>query len=145
MSRDNIVEQMSGLSLISIRVRKMLNKAYNAATDTIRENVCKDEIKTLPDGDLDDFFNLIDAKILTDPATKEGYGVYYFCVKYGVPRAYNRLLEILGRIDVSKIPFSLGGKFKDILRQYNQDAKLQALLAKNGRLMRSIDSNHSHS
>lgn len=145
VSRDNIVEQMSGLSLISIRVRKMLNKAYNAATDTIRENVCKDEIKTLPDGDLDDFFNLIDAKILTDPATKEGYGVYYFCVKYGVPRAYNRLLEILGRIDVSKIPFSLGGKFKDILRQYNQDAKLQALLAKNGRLMRSIDSNHSHS
>ena len=77
VSRDNIVEQMSGLSLISIRVRKMLNKAYNAATDTIRENVCKDEIKTLPDGDLDDFFNLIDAKILTDPATKEGYGVYY--------------------------------------------------------------------
>ena len=62
-----------------------------------------------------------------------------------MPRAYNRLLEILGRIDVSKIPFSLGGKFKDILRQYNQDAKLQALLAKNGRLMRSIDSNHSHS
>ena len=145
VSRDNIVEQMSGLSLISIRVRKMLNKAYNAATDTIRENVCKDEITTLPDGDLDDFFNLIDAKILTDPATKEGYGVYYFCVKYGVPRAYNRLLEILGRIDVSKIPFSLGGKFKDILRQYNQDAKLLALLAKNGRLMRSIDSNHSHS
>jgi len=144
VSRDNIVEQMSGLSLISFRVRKMFNKAYNAATDTIRENVCKDEIITLQASDLGELFDLIDAKILTDPVKKEGYGVYYFCIKYGVPRAYNRFLEILGRIDVKKIPFSLGSKFRDILQQYNQDAKLKALLAKNMKLMRSIDSNRSY-
>lgn len=138
VSRDNIVEQMSGLSLISLRVRNVFNCVYNAASDNIRENVCKEKISIMPESDLDEMFDLTDAKILTDPAQKEGYSVYYFCIKNEISNAYNRLLEVLGRIDARKIPFSLGNKFKDILQKYNQDTKLRKLLEKNSRLMRSI-------
>jgi hypothetical protein len=144
VSRDNIVEQMSGLSLISSRVRTVFNCAYNAITDNIREKVCKEEIAIMPESDLDELFDLVDEKILTDPSKKEGYSVYYFCIQNDLSRAYNRLLEVLGRIDTSKIPFSLGNKFKDILQQYNQDAKLNGLLAKNRKLMRSIQGDSFH-
>ena len=139
VSRDNIVEQMSGLSLISSRVRNVFNCIYSAASDNIRENVCKEKIAIMPESDLDELFDLIDAKILTDPAQKDGYSVYYFCIKNEINNAYKRLLEVLGRIDMRKIPFSLGNKFKDILQKYNQDAKLRKLLEKNSRLTRSID------
>ena len=139
VSRDNIVEQMSGLSLISSRVRNVFNCIYNAATDNIREKVCKETIVVMPESDLDELYDLIDAKILTDPAQKDSYSVYYFCIKNEIKNAYKRLLEVLGRIDTRKIPFSLGNKFKDILQKYNQDAKLRKLLEKNSRLMRSID------
>ena len=139
VSRDNIVEQMSGLSLISSRVRNVFNCVYNAASDNIRENVCKEKITIMPESDLGELFDLIDAKILTDPAQKDSYSVYYFCIKNEINNAYKRLLEVLGRIDTRKIPFSLGNKFKDILQKYSQDAKLRKLLEKNSRLMRSID------
>lgn len=139
VSRDNIVEQMSGLSLISSRVRNVFNCVYKAASDNIRENVCKEKITIMPESDLGELFDLIDAKILTDPAQKDSYSVYYFCIKNEINNAYKRLLEVLGRIDTRKIPFSLGNKFKDILQKYSQDAKLRKLLEKNSRLMRSID------
>lgn len=49
-------------------------------------------------------------------------------------------LEILSRIDTSKIPFSLGSKFKDILEKYGNDQKLVKLIERNDRLMNSIRS-----
>lgn len=141
VSRDNIVEQMSGLSLVSTRVRSVFNNVYNAPSDIIRENVCKNEIIAMPEGDIEELFDLTDSKILTDPTEKDGYGIYYFCIKHQVEQAYNRLLGVLGRIDTTKIPYSLGNKFKDILGQFSQDKKLTGLLEKNQRLMRSIVGN----
>ena len=141
VSRDIIVEQMSGLSLVSTRIRGVFNHAYNASTDTIRENVCKNEIAELSSNDLEELYDLIDSKILTEPTDKEGYSVYYFCIMHEVERAYIRMLSALGRIDTSKIPYSLGNKFKAILEKYNNDKKLMELLEKNKRLMRSINGN----
>jgi hypothetical protein len=141
VSRDIIVEQMSGLSLVSTRIRGVFNHAYNASTDTVRENVCKNEIAELSSNDLEELYDLIDSKILTEPTDKEGYSVYYFCIMHEVERAYIRMLSVLGRIDTSKIPYPLGNKFKAILEKYNNDKKLMELLEKNKRLMCSINGN----
>ena len=138
VSRDNIVEQMSGLSLVSTRVKNAFNNVYNAPSDTIRDKVCATEISAMPEGDIKELFDLTDSKILTDPTEKDGYGIYYFCIKHKVDQAYGRLLGVLGRIDTAKIPYSLGNKFKDILEQFNQDKKLTGLLERNKKLMRSI-------
>ena len=91
--------------------------------------------------DLEELFDLIDSKILTEPTEKEGYNVYFFCIMHGVERAYMRMLGVLGRIDTTKIPYSLGNKFKAILVRYNRDKKLTELLEKNKLLMRSINGN----
>ena len=95
----------------------------------------------MPMNDLEELFDLIDSKILTEPTEKEGYNVYYFCIMNEIERAYMRMLGVLGRIDVTKIPYSLGNKFKAILEKYNSDKKLTELLEKNERLMRSINGN----
>ena len=138
VSRDNIVEQMSGLSLISTRVKSVFNKAYNAGSDTILENVCRNEISAMAESDINEFFDLVDSKILTDPTEKDSFAIYYFCIMHNIEQAYKRLIDVLGRIDVTKMTYSLGNKFKKILERYNQDKKLIDLLSKNGRLMRSI-------
>ncbi len=138
VSRDNIVEEMSGLSLISTRVRSLFDKAYNAGSDTVRENVCRDEISVLTENDVNELFDLVDSKILTSPTEKEGFSIYYFCIRYNIVSSYKRFIDVLGRIDVKKITFSLGNKFKDLLDKYNQDKKLIDLLSKNTKLMRSI-------
>ncbi len=139
VSRDNIVDQMNGLSLVSTRVRSVFTKAYNASTDPIRENVCQKEIALLSSSDIEDLFDLVDSKILTNPDEKDGYGIYYFCDKHHVERAYMRLIGILSRIDTKKIPYSVGNKFKEILEKYNNDKKFMALIQPNGKLMRSIN------
>ena len=56
-----------------------------------------------------------------------------------VERSYQRLLDVLLRITVSSIPFSLGNKFKDILTKYGEDKKLKERLKANDRLMRTIE------
>ena len=56
-----------------------------------------------------------------------------------IPNAYNRLLSILSRIDISSIPFSLGNKFKEILIRFAYDKKFQELISKNKPLMNSIN------
>ena len=76
---------------------------------------CEKELSILSVVDLHDIFDLLDAKILLNPKDKKAYTIYYFCIMSEIPNAYNRLLSILSRIDVSSIPFSLGNKFKEIL------------------------------
>ena len=72
---------------------------------------------------------------------KKAYSVYYFCIMHDIPTAYNRLLDILSRIDVKQISFALGNKFKDILNRYGKDKKLLDLLKANNRLIRAIEDN----
>ena len=142
VSRDNLVDEMSGLSLISTRVKSLFNNAYYASSDTIREDVCKKEIKGLASNELEEVYDLLDSKLLMTAEDRNAFSVYYFCIMNDVERAYQRLLEILSRISVSSIPFSLGNKFKEILEKFGNDKKLKELLKPNGRLIRTIEGNN---
>lgn len=140
VSRDNLVDQMSGIALIPPLVKSIFNKAYNADSDSIRKKICNTEIVKLSPEGIKDIFSLLDAKLLTSAADKNAYGVYYYCVLNNIAGAYEGFLEILSRIDTSKIPFSLGSKFKDILDKYGSDKKLITFIERNNRLMNSIKS-----
>ena len=142
VSRDNLVDEMSGLSLISTRVKSLFNNAYYASSDTIRKDVCKKEIKGLTSNELEEVYDLLDSKLLMTAEDRNAFSVYYFCIMNDVERAYQRLLEILSRISVSSIPFSLGNKFKEILEKFGNDKKLKELLKPNGRLIRTIEGNN---
>ena len=139
VSRDNLVDEMSGLSLISTRVKAVFANSYGAASDPIKENTCKKEVKELSPSDLEDFYDLLDSKLLMSADDRNAYSVYYFCVMNDVERAYVRLIDIISRINVQKIPFSLGNKFKDILKKYGDDKKLKEMLKVNEKLMRTIE------
>ena len=139
VSRDNLIDEMSGLSLMSTRVKNIFNNAYSAASDTIREEICKVDVKGLSAKDIEDFFDLLESKLLLAANDKNAYHVYYFCIMHDIPRAYARWMEILQRIDVTQIPFSLGNKFNDILGRYGEDKKLLNLLKKNVQLMRAME------
>ncbi len=141
VSRDNLVDEMSGLSLISTRVKTVFNYVYNATSDNIREDACKKEVMELSISDMEDFYDLLDSKLLMAAGDKNAYSVYYFCIMSDVPRAYNKMLEVLQRINVKSIPFSLGNKFKDILQKFGNDKKLIDLLQSNSKLMRAIEGN----
>ena len=143
VSRDNLVDEMSGLSLISARIKTVFNNAYNASSDTIREDACKKEIKVLSPNELEELYDLLDSKLLMAANDKNAYSVYYFCIMNDVERAYQRLLDVLLRITISSIPFSLGNKFKDILAKYGDDKKLKERLKANDRLMRAIEGKDS--
>ena len=142
VSRDNLVDEMSGLSLISTRVKSVFNNAYNASSDTIREDVCKKEIQGLASNELEEIYDLLDSKLLMKVDDKNAFSVYYFCIMNDVERAYQRLLEVLSRISVTSIPFSLGNKFKDILEKYGDDIKLKEILKTNVMLIRTIEGNN---
>ena len=141
VSRDNIVNEMSGLSLVSSRVKTVFSNAYEAATDKIRENICGKEVKGLSETDIEDFYDLLDSKLLMAASDKNAFSVYYFCIMKDVPRAYNRLLDILSRIDAKQISFALVNKTEDILNRYGNDKKLLDILKANEKLMRAIEDN----
>lgn len=131
---------MSGIALIPPLVKNIFNKAYNANSDSIRKNICNTEISGMSSEGIKDILTLLDAKLLTLATDKNAYGVYYYCILNNITGAYDSFLEILSRIDTSKIPFSLGSKFKDILEKYGNDQKLVKLIERNDRLMNSIRS-----
>lgn len=139
VSRDNLVDEMSGLSLISTRVKTVFNNAYNAASDNIRKEAVKNEVKGLAANELEEFYDLLDSKLLMAADDKNAYSVYYFCIMNDLERAYQRFLEVLSRINVASISFALGNKFKDVLAKYGDDKKLKELLKSNTRLMRAIE------
>ena len=141
VSRDNLVDEMSGLSLISTRVKTVFNNAYNAASDNIREDAVKNEVKGMAANELEEFYDLLDSKLLMAADDKNAYSVYYFCIMNDAERAYQRLLEVLPRINIASISFSLGNKFKDILAKYGDDKKLKEMLKVNTKLMRAIEGN----
>lgn len=138
VSRDNIIDAMSGTTLIPIKVKRLFNDSYNAASDNILKRLCEDQVKQLSAEDLRDFYSLLEEKTLTNPNDKRCYHIYYYTIMSDVEQAYLRLLGILRRINTQSIPFSLGNKFKDIYEKYNQDGELLKLLNNNNQLIKSI-------
>ena len=88
---------------------------------------------------MEELYDLLDSKLLMSADDKDAYSVYYFCILNNVERAYIRFIEVLSRINIQKVPFSLGNKFKDILEKYGEDKKLTEMLKANGQLMRTIE------
>lgn len=138
VSRDNIIDAMSGTTLIPVRVKRLFNDSYNAASDNILKSLCEGQVKQLSAEDLRDYYSLLEEKTLSNPNDKRCYHIYYFCIVCEVEQAYQRFLGILRRIDTHSIPFSLGNKFNDIFEKYNQDSELLKLLNNNNKLIKSI-------
>ena len=138
VSRDNIIDAMSGTTLIPVRVKRLFNDSYNAASDNILKSLCEGQVKQLSAEDLRDYYSLLEEKTLSNPNDKRCYHIYYFCIVCEVEQAYQRFLGILRRIDTQSIPFSLGNKFNDIFEKYNQDSELLKLLNNNNKLIKSI-------
>ena len=135
VSRDNIVDSMSGVTLIPGRVKKVFETAYSSITEPMLEGICKSQVKPLSTDDLRDFYILLEEKTSTNPTDNKCYNIYYYCIKERVDSAYQKLLEVLNSIDVEKIPFSLGNKFNDIYNWNNHDQKLIDLIKKNKLIM----------
>ena len=138
VSRDNIIDAMSGTTLIPARVKKLFNDSYNAASDNILKPLCEGLVKQLSAEDLRDYYSLLEEKTLSNPKDKRCYHIYYYCIMSEVEQAYLRFLGILRRIDTQSIPFSLGNKFNDIYVKYNQDGELLKLINSNKQLIKSI-------
>ena len=138
VSRDNIIDAMSGTTLIPIKVKRLFNESYNAASDNILKPLCEGQVKQLSAEDLRDYYSLLEEKTLSNPNDKRCYHIYYFCIVCEVEQAYQRFLGILRRIDTQSIPFSLGNKFNDIFEKYNQDGELLKLINSNKQLIKSI-------
>lgn len=138
VSRDNIIDAMSGTTLIPVRVKKLFNDSYNAASDNILKSICEGQVKQLSAEDLRDYYSLLEEKTLSNSNDRKCYHIYYYCIMCEVEQAYQRFLGILRRINTQSIPFSLGNKFKDIYEKYNRDSNLLMLLNSNNQLIKSI-------
>lgn len=138
VSRDKLSDIIGGTSLYSAKVKDVFRRAYNHTSDSILKSICSNEIVNLSADDSRDFFEQLDEMIITKPNEKKGYNVYLFCIENNVEGAYSKFLSILERIDVKKIPFSLGNKLNDILKIYH-DKKLEDILSSNKKLLNTIN------
>lgn len=138
VSRDKLSDIIGGTSLYSAKVKDVFKRAYNYTSDSILKTICVDEIAKLLADDSHDFFEQLDEMIITKPNEKNGYNVYFFCIENNIEGAYAKFVGILDRIDVQKIPFSLGNKFNDILKMH-PDKKLMEIVSSNKKLSNAIN------
>lgn len=138
VSRDKLSDIIGGTSLYSAKVKEVFKRAYNHTSDSILKSICSNEIAHLSADDSRDFFEQLDEMIITKPNDKKGYNVYLLCIENDVDGAYTKFLSILERIDVKKIPFSLGNKFNDVLKKF-EDKKLKEIISTNKQLMNAIN------
>lgn len=137
VSRDKLSDIIGGTSLYSAKVKDVFKRAYDHPSDSILKTICTDEITKLSADDSHDFFEQLDNMIITKPNEKRGYNVYLFCIENNIDGSYARFVSALERIDVNKIPFSLGNKFNDILKKY-PDNKLKEIVSSNNKLLNTI-------
>ena len=138
VSRDKLSDIIGGTSLYSAKVKDVFKRAYNHTSDAILKSICLDEVAKLSADDSRDFFEQLDEMLITKPNEKNSYNVYLFCIENHIEESYTRFLNVLKRIDVKKIPFSLGNKFNDILKMY-QDKTLIEIISSNNRLLNAIN------
>lgn len=138
VSRDKLSDIIGGTSLYSAMVKDVFKRAYNHNSDSILKKICVDEIAQLSADDSHDFFEQLDEMIITKPNEKNGYNVYFFCIENNIEGAYAKFVGILDRIDVQKIPFSLGNKFNDIMKMH-PDKKIMEIISSNKKLSNAIN------
>lgn len=130
---------MTGLSLTSQTVRDLINATLSdVTTDNMLENNFLPQIKALHGGDYNDFFRLLDKKILSEPTKKNGYNVYFYCIKGELSNAFASLKSLLNKVSIEDIPGSLGAKFKEIKAKYPNDKKFQDLFKGDTEISRAM-------
>lgn len=138
VSRDNIIDQMSGIYIMSPKVKSTFAKLYADTSDPIRENIVKNELTKFSTDEISDILSLLDTKLLTDVKDKIAYSIYYICIMNDIPNAYTRFIALLYRIDVTKMPMYLANKLKAILEKNNNDPKLFSILSKNPKIANGL-------
>lgn len=137
VSRDKLSDIIGGTSLYSAKVRELFRKVYNASSDTILQKMCQEDVSKLLGDDNADFFTQLDEMIISNPKEKAGYNVYLLCIENKIDSSYSRFVKVLEVIDVSCIPFALGNKFSDVLKQC-PDNRLFNLISANKQLVTTI-------
>ena len=104
VSRDNIIDQMSGIYIMSPKVKTTFARLYADTSDPIRDGIVKNDVSKLSTDEISDILSLLDTKLLTDVKDKIAYSIYYMCIMNDIPNAYTRFIALLYRIDVTKMP-----------------------------------------
>lgn len=138
VSRDNMIVNMSGVTLIPSRIRQIFKEVIEG-TDNIRVDVIKKKVSLLTNDDLRDFYNLLDTQISTAPNDRLGYTIYCLCDVNNIPDAFPRLTSILSRVGTSKIPMSLGNRFSELIKKYGKDGSFYNLISTNKKLIKAIE------
>ena len=131
--------EMTGLTLTSQTVRDLISASLSdATTDNLIENSFIPRIKSLSGKDYNDFFKLLDKKILSEPTQKNGYNVYFFCITNDLPNAFLSFKALLNKIPIGDIPGSLGAKFKTIKAKYSKDSQFKDLFEGDAEISRAM-------
>lgn len=131
--------EMTGLTLTSQTVRDLISASLSdATTDNMIENSFIPRIKSLSGGDYNDFFKLLDKKILSEPTQKNGYNVYFFCITNDLPNAFLSFRALLKKIPIGDIPGALGAKFKAIKAKYSKDSQFKDLFEGDTEISRAM-------
>lgn len=138
MSRDSIIDNISEISIISPRIRDLLNKALNAPN---RNMIDYSSIKALSQEDRNDFFILLDNQFSIIPDDKQLHSIYHLLIIKDKALYLNKYVTILNRIDCKKLPAPLGVSFREILEACddNEQKSITDLLSKNSQLMDTIN------
>lgn len=137
VSRDQLIDEMSGISLIPRKIKSIFNDMIVASTDSIMKNLYLKNASMLTAVEWNDMYELLNSYILSNPTIVNGYKMYYFLIIDDKKNAYQSFIKLLKRIDVQQIPFSMGVKFKSIYAKTN-DSEFRELLSSNEKLMRAM-------
>jgi len=140
VSRDNLVSKMTGVSLIPTRIRTLFKEVYSSSSTNIQNKIINQKVKLLSQGDLRDFYDLLDAQITINPKEPKGYSIYCSCDELGVDVAFDRFVELIARIGSSNISISIANQIKDLLNRHPGESSLRDRLNTNKKLKRAIES-----
>lgn len=140
VSRDNLVSDMTGVSLIPTRIRALFKEVYSASSTKIQNKIINDKVKHLSQGDLRDFYDLLDAQLTINPTESKGYLIYCSCDELEVSASFDRFVELLARIGTGGISISIANQIKDLLDRHHNESSLRDRLYTNKKLKRAIES-----
>lgn len=132
VSRDKLIDGMGGVTLIPKRIKELFNEIYNASSEPIMKQKSL-ALKSFNGDEIENFYELLYRKSLTDSELKTPYKVYYYLIENDVDKAYEKFLNSF-EIIVEKAPISIANNIKGIMSKHSDDLNLIRLINKNDRL-----------
>lgn len=140
VSRDNLVSEMTGVSLIPTRIRTLFKEVYSTSSTNTQNRIITEKVKPLSQGDLRDFYDLLDAQLTINPKEPKCYLIYCSCDQLGVDASFDRFVELIGRVGAGGISISIANQIKDLLDRHPNESSLRDRLYTNKRLKRALES-----